>query len=144
MLFHVFLSFLHDANLLGDGVVEPGLVRESLRSCLAVVDGVTAEVGAQAAMLNLMVSNGSQIVAVRRADAPMSLRVLNSKSRRRSDHRRRPAAPAQDPGASSRTHFTLAARGDFDDAPPNGRWRPVPERALVTLSRDEDPRIEAL
>ena len=42
MVFHVFLSFLHDADSLNDGADEPGLVRESLRSCLAVVDGVTA------------------------------------------------------------------------------------------------------
>ena len=43
----------------------------------------------------------------------------------------------------ARMHFTLAA-SDFDDALPNGRWKGVAERAIVTMSRDEDPRIEAL
>ena len=40
-------------------------------------------------------------------------------------------------------HFTLAA-SDFDDALPNGRWKAVPDSAIVTMSRDEDPGIEAL
>jgi hypothetical protein len=40
-------------------------------------------------------------------------------------------------------HFSMAA-SDFDETPPNGRWKMVPERAIVTMSRDEDPRIEAL
>ena len=40
-------------------------------------------------------------------------------------------------------HFTLAA-SDFDEGPPNGRWKVVPDHAIVTMSRDEDPRIEAL
>ncbi len=43
----------------------------------------------------------------------------------------------------SRMHFALAA-SDFDDTPPNGRWKAVPECAMVTMSRDEDPRIEAV
>ena len=43
----------------------------------------------------------------------------------------------------SRMHFSMAA-SDFDETPPNGRWKMVPERAIVTMSRDEDPRIEAL
>ena len=43
----------------------------------------------------------------------------------------------------SRMHFSLAA-SDFEDAPPNGRWKAVPDCAIVTMSRDEDPRIEAL
>src|SRR5580704_9298174 len=80
VLFHVFLSFLHDSGRLNDGQVEPSLVREALRSSLAVVDGMTAEVGIEGAKLNLMVSNGDQLVAVHRSDAPMRLRVLSGKS----------------------------------------------------------------
>src|SRR6185437_5207562 len=55
VMFHVFLSFLHDAGLLNDGTVDAPLVREALRSSLAVVDGITAEVGATPVKLNLMV-----------------------------------------------------------------------------------------
>src|SRR5271165_6957873 len=49
VLFHVFLSFLHDAGRLNEGRVEAPLLAEALRSSLAVVDGMTAEVGATAA-----------------------------------------------------------------------------------------------
>ena len=43
----------------------------------------------------------------------------------------------------ARMHFTLVA-SDFDETPPNGRWKPVADCAIVTMTRDDDPRIEAL
>jgi predicted glutamine amidotransferase len=142
VLFHVFLSFLHDAGRLADGQVEPALVREALRSSLAVVDGMTAEVGGEAAKLNMMVSNGDLMVAVHRSDAVMRLRVLAGKADADivigDDPQLRRKIPEL-----SRMHFSLAA-SDFDEAPPNGRWKAVPECAIVTMSRDDDPRIEAL
>jgi glutamine amidotransferase len=142
VVFHVFLSFLHDAGRLNDGLVEGSLVREALRSSLAVVDGMTAEVGVEAAKLNLMVSNGDQLIALHRSDAAMRLRVLSGKSDADlvigDDPQLRRKIPEL-----SRMHFALAA-SDFDDTPPNGRWKAVPECAMVTMSRDEDPRIEAV
>jgi glutamine amidotransferase len=142
VFFHVFLSFLHDAGRLNDGLVEPPLVREALRSSLAVVDGMTAEVGLEAARLNLMVSNGDQLVALHRSDAPMRLRVLSGKSDADTVIGDDPQLRRKIPELA-RMHFSLAA-SDFDDAPPNGRWKAVPDRAIVTMSRDEDPKIEAL
>jgi glutamine amidotransferase len=142
VVFHVFLSFLHDAGRLNDGQVESSLVREALRSSLAVVDGMTAEVGVGAAKLNLMVSNGDQLIALHRSDAPMRLRALSGKADADlvigDDPQLRRKIPEL-----SRMHFSLAA-SDFEDAPPNGRWKAVPDCAIVTMSRDEDPRIEAL
>src|ERR1700751_662968 len=41
VLFHVFLSFLHDAGRLNDGLVEPSPVRAGWRSRLALGAGVT-------------------------------------------------------------------------------------------------------
>src|SRR5580692_2374 len=38
VVFHVFLSFLHDAGRLGDVQADGALMRDALRSCLAVVD----------------------------------------------------------------------------------------------------------
>jgi glutamine amidotransferase len=142
VVFHVFLSFLHDAGRLNDGLVEASLVREALRSSLAVVDGMTAEVGVEAAKLNLMVSNGDQLVAVHRSEAAMRLRVLSGKSDADTVIGDDPQLRRKVPELS-RVHFALAA-SDFDDAPPNGRWKAVPARAIVTMSRDEDPKIEAV
>jgi len=45
IVFHVFLSFLHDAGRLHDMSIEEAVVRDALRSTLAVVDGMTAEIG---------------------------------------------------------------------------------------------------
>lgn len=142
VLFHVFLSFLHDAGRLNDGLVEASLVREALRSSLAVVDGMTAEVGAEAAKLNVMVSSGDQLFAMHRSDAPMRLRVLAGKGDADvvigDDPQLRRKIPEL-----ARMHFTLVA-SDFDDAPPNSRWKAVSDCAIVTMSRDEDPRTETL
>ena len=142
VVFHVFLSFLHDAGRLNDGQVEPALLREALRSSVAVVDGMTAEVGGDVGQLNLMVSNGDVIVALHRSDREMRLRVLSGKADADlvigDDPQLRRKIPEL-----GRMHFSLAA-SDFDEAPPNGRWRAVPAGAIVTMLRDEDPQIEAL
>jgi glutamine amidotransferase len=142
VVFHVFLSFLHDASLLNDGVVEAPLVRKALLSSLSVVDGMTAEVGAEAAKLNIIVSNGDYLVAVHRSDAPMRLRVFSGSADADlvigDDLQLRRKVPE-----IARTHFTMAA-SDFDDPVPNGRWKVVPEYAIVTMSRDVDPRIEVM
>src|SRR5580693_1527417 len=80
VVFHVFLSFLHDAGLLNHESVETALVREALRSSLAVVDGITAEVGTMPGKFNVMVSNGGAVVALHRSDSPMCLRVFSGKA----------------------------------------------------------------
>ena len=142
VVFNVFLSFLHDAGRLNDGLVEAPLILDAIRSSLAVVDGMTAEVGALACKLNMMVSNGDSLVAVHRSDADMRLRTFSGKADAElviaDDPQLRRKVPEL-----SRVHFSIAA-SDFDDAVPNGRWKVVPECAIVTMSRDEEPRIEAL
>ncbi|MDP9151676.1 MAG: class II glutamine amidotransferase [Myxococcota bacterium] len=142
VVFHVFLSFLHDAGRLNDGLVELPLVLEALRSSLAVVDGMTAEVGAPAARLNLMVSNGERLIAVHRSDEEMRILVLSGKSDADGIIGDDPQLRRKIPEIA-RMHFTVAA-SDFDEPSPNGRWKSVPDHAIVTMSRDEDPRTEAL
>jgi glutamine amidotransferase len=142
VLFHVFLSFLHDAGKLSDGQVDAPEMIEALRSTLAVVDGITSEVGAPTANLNLVVSNGNQIVVVHRSDSAMRLRSYNGKADADAIIGDDPQLRRKIPELA-RTHFTVFA-SDFDETPPNGRWKAVPERAIVTLSRDEDPRIEKI
>ncbi|HSY25468.1 MAG TPA: class II glutamine amidotransferase [Polyangiaceae bacterium] len=142
VVFHVFLSFLHDASLLNNGNVEAPVVREALVSTLAVIDGMTAEVGATEAKLNILVSNGDYLVAVHRSDAPMRLRTFAGSADAEmvigDDLQLRRKVPE-----IARTHFTVIA-SDFDDPVPNGRWKVVPDRAIVMMSRDIDPRIEVM
>jgi glutamine amidotransferase len=142
VVFHVFLSFLHDAGRLGDGPVEGALAREALRSTLAVVDGMTSELGSGATQLNMMLSDGAELIAVHRSSAGMSVRTLSGRGDADAvigdDAQLRRKIPEL-----GRMHFTLIA-SDFDEAAPNGRWKVVPECAIVTMTRDDDPRIEAL
>lgn len=143
VVFHVFLSFLHDASLLNNGDdVEASVVREALVSTLAVIDGMTAEVGATEAKLNILVSNGDYLVAVHRSDASMRTRTFAGSSDAEmvigDDLQLRRKVPEL-----ARTHFSVIA-SDFDDPVPNGRWKVVPDRAIVVMSRDLDPRIEVM
>ncbi len=69
-VFHVILSFLHDAGQLDHPDVEPKVVLGALRSSVALLDRLCAEVGAPEPTLNLVLTNGRCAYAVRR-DAPM-------------------------------------------------------------------------
>ena len=140
LLFHVFLSFLHDAGRLNDGTVAAPVVREALRSSLAVVDGMAAEVGGAPSKLNLLVTNGDTMVAVHKGDA-MSFRSFSGRSDADmligEDTQLRRRAPEL-----STLVFTLIA-SDFE-APLPQRWKSVEGSAVVTLTRLDPPKIEAL
>jgi glutamine amidotransferase len=140
IVFHVFLSFLHDAGRLNDAVVEPAVIRDALRSSLAVVDGMTAEVGAEPGAMNVLITNGEFVVAAHR-NQRMAYRVFSG----RSDAdlligddlalRRKTPELAQ-------MHFVLLA-SDFDEDLP-ARWKQVGARSIVTLTRGYEPQIEGL
>lgn len=139
IVFHVFLSFLHDAGRLNDVVVEEGVVREALRSSLAVVDGMAAEVGGEASKVNLLLANGDVLVAVHKSDT-MCFRTFSGKSDADmiigDDTQLRRRAPEL-----SNMQFTLVA-SDFD-AEPSPRWKRVSPNALLTMTRGDGPRVEA-
>jgi glutamine amidotransferase len=151
IFFHVFLSFLHDAGRLNDLLVEPHVVREALRSSLAVVDGMTAEVGGEPGDVNILLTNGDCVVGLHRGRA-MAYRVFSGKPDADAiigdDLQLRRKTPEL-----AQMHFTLVA-SDFDsdapsvnlavEAPPPSRWKNVADRAIVTLTRGTDPQIEAL
>jgi predicted glutamine amidotransferase len=140
ILFHVFLSFLHDKGQLNDAVVEPQVVRDALRSCLALVDGMTAEIGADPGATNVLVANGEYMVAAHR-NQKMGVRVFSGKNDADAiigdDTMLRRKTPEL-----SQMHFTLLA-SDFDDEP-SARWKAIPDRAIVTLTRAHDPQTEDL
>jgi len=121
-----------------------------MRSTLSVVDGMTAEIGVDPGALNMLVTNGDVIVALHRNDA-MAYRQFSGKADADAligdDLQLRRRAPEL-----SQMHFVLLA-SDLDIAPPSGsldskspllRWKKVPERAIVTLTRGDDPKIEVL
>jgi predicted glutamine amidotransferase len=149
LLFYVFLSFLHDAGRLNDALTPPASVRDAVRSSVAVVDGMAAEVGGEPSKVNVLVSDGENIFALHRG-AQMGYRIFAGKGDA-------DALIGDDLGLRRKTpelaqmHFTLLA-SDFDDewsiaaSSPAvlSRWKVVPERAIVTVERGQEPHIEAL
>jgi len=65
-VFHLFLSFLHDAGQLDNLDVSDQAVLAALRSTVTLVDRLVNEVGAPRSNLNLILTNGRQLYALRR------------------------------------------------------------------------------
>jgi glutamine amidotransferase len=149
ILFYVFLSFLHDAGRLNDGISEPSHVRDALRSCVAVVDGLAAEVGGTSSLVNVLVSNGENIFALHRG-AQMGYRVLAGKGDAEALIDEDLNLRRKTPGLEQ-MHFVLLG-SDFDEdwslaaSTPavQPRWKVVPDRAIVTLERGKEPQIESV
>jgi predicted glutamine amidotransferase len=141
IVFHVFLSFLHDAGRLNDLVVELPVVQDALRSSLAVVDGMAAEVGGQPGLINLAVTNGEYLVAVHRAQK-MAYRVYSGRTDAETIIGDDPTLRRKTPELSQ-MHFVLLA-SDFDEEPSQQRWKSIADNTLTTLARGKEPAVEAL
>jgi glutamine amidotransferase len=141
LLFHLFLSFLHDAGQLDRPHVPANTARAALRSSLALVDRLCAEEGHGPSALNLLVASPEYVLAVH-GQGRMMLHVLHG---------------AQDlerilgDGGLGRMRLPdfAACRvsviaSDFENADTLAGWTTVPDRAIVTLTRTEDAHIEAI
>jgi predicted glutamine amidotransferase len=140
IVFHVFLSFLHDAGRLDNGAVSAEGVLEALRSSLAVIEGMAAEVGDGGDKMNLLVSNGNLVVAVHK-NAKMGYRHFSGKNDADIILGDDPQLRRRVPDLSH-MHFSLLA-SDFDEDP-GPRWKSVPTNAIVTMTRADSPKMEAL
>jgi glutamine amidotransferase len=139
LLFHLFLSFLHDAGDLGEAPVDPSATRQALRSTLALTERLRAEEGAVSHGMNLLVTDGEHMVAVHNS-ATMGYRVIKGRADLErllgDDTLRRIRIPDM---ASCR--FCLIA-SDFDEEPRG--WTMVAPHSLVTITRTDDPTNEGL
>lgn len=153
VLFHLVLSFLHDAGRLQDGGTDPRTVIGALSSTASLVDNILGEVGGRAGFpMNAILTNGEIVAALHRGDAQdhnrMAYRIVHG----RGDLDQLVADDAlrrvrlTDPGA---LRFTLLA-SDFAEAQLPDRpsaaaahaWTAVPARAIVVATRDADPIVE--
>lgn len=143
LVFYVFLSFLHDQGRLNDDIVEPQFVVEAVRRTVAVVDGLVAEVGAEPPAVNLMITNGHSVAALHRRER-MATRTFVGRQDALGvvgdEHDGRRKTPELD-----QLRFSLIA-SDFGDgaAALSPRWNQVPDRAIVLLTREQDPQAVAL
>lgn len=139
LVFHLFLSFLHDAGQLDRPLVDAPTAAGALRSTIALVDRLCAEEGAAATALNVLVSSPEYVLALSNGPA-MGYHVFQGQR----DLERlfgdgglgRMRIPDY---AASR--LTLIASDFEDDRIPEG-WTPVRQRAIVTFTRANEPIIE--
>jgi len=153
LLFHLFLSFLHDTGQLDRPAVDPQAARGALRGAVALVDGLCAEEGAPPTALNVLVANPEYLIAVHAGTAASSAPPGHAASVEmgyRVFQGQRDLERLFGDGGLGRmripdyatSRLTLVA-SDFDDGLPAG-WTAVPQRAIVTITRSDDPVIENL
>jgi glutamine amidotransferase len=141
LLFHLFLSFLHDGGKLQQPHVSPADARAALRSSLALVDRLSAEEGANPSGCNVLLTNGEFLVGTH-ASGNMAFRVIRGRHDLEDllgdDGLRRTRIPEM-----ATCHFCLLA-ADFDPAVRPVAYHDVPSPSLVTVQRGQDPVTEAL
>jgi glutamine amidotransferase len=139
LVFHLFLSFLHDAAELDRPHVDAKAAAAALRGAIALVDRLCAEEGAAATALNVLVANPEYVLALN-GGPPMAYRVFQGQ---------RDLERLFDDGGLGRmripdyasSRLTLIASDFEDDRIPEG-WTAVRERAIVTFTRANEPIIE--
>ena len=141
VVFHVFLSFLHDANRLNDGPVDPKAIASALRSTLQVVDQTSAEGGNAPSPIKMLVADGESIVGLQRGAENGSAMAYRTVGKGDTDMLvgDDPQLRRRSPDFANLRYAVLAS--DFDVEPP-ARWKRVGENAIVTLTRGDDPRVE--
>lgn len=139
LLFHLFLSFLHDAGQLHHPAVEPPHARAAIRSTISLVDRLCAEEGKGPTAMNMMLTTPDYLMAVH-GGATMAYRVL----RGRHDIERLFGEAELGKMPDLDTCRVALVGSDFDgDHTPAG-WTSVRERAIVTFTRLDAPHLEDL
>ena len=125
LLFHVVLSFLHDAGQLDSMDVADATLVSALRSSVTLLDRHSREVGAEPKSLTLALTNGRQLFALRRG-SPLALVEQERVPQRQSD------APGGTPTGSMR--YVIVASTPDDDNPSD--YRTVRDGEVVCVDRD--------
>jgi glutamine amidotransferase len=125
-IFHVFLSFLHDAGQLDSLDVTDQAVLAAVRSTIALVDRLVSEIGAPRSNLDLVLTNGRQLYALRHGSA-MAL-VERDRLSVPELQQSKPSRPTE------AVRYVLIANVDRDDLP--GGYRRIEDNQLVAVDRD--------
>lgn len=146
VLFHLVLSFLHDAGRLRDSRASADDLRGALASTMSLVDQVIREEGGDDEFpINALLSDGEILAAVHRsaADRPerMALRYVHGPTDLAAlvggDAMRK--VRLTDPGM---LRFSLVVSDLGESQARTAPWTTLPDRAIVLLSRDGEPRVE--
>ncbi len=139
LFFYLFLSFLHDAGHLDEAHVAPEYVATALRASISLVDRLSAEEGHGENRGDLLVTNGEHMIAVHR-NGVMAYRVLHGRHDVEELLGEDGLKQVRIPSIDS-TRFSLIA-SELDSVPQG--WTPVEGRAIVTMTRTDDPVTEPL
>jgi len=122
--FAVLLSFLHDAGQLDHPEADPKIVLNAIRSTVALVTRLCAEVKAPEPTLNLMLTNGRELYALRRGGPVFwAQRAITS------------------PKGGGTFRYVLVC-SDGEDVPVD--YQPLEADSILMVDRDLDVTIQAL
>lgn len=124
-LFHVFLSFLHDAGQIDAVDVAPSAVVGALRSTVTLLERHANEVGAPAGSTSLAVTNGRELYVLCKG-SPLVLVERDRLALRESDA---PSARASDP-----VRYMLVTSRVEPTLPPG--YRDLRDGEVVSVNRD--------
>jgi len=139
LLFHLFLSFLHDSGRLQDAEVGGADVRSALRATMSLVDRLTQEEGLTPRGQNLLLTDGEQMVAMHGA-ANMAYRVYAGQHDLEELLGEDGLRPTRVQDIATARVCLLVADYDGDAS----RFTTVPERSILTMTRGADPVVEAI
>ena len=141
LLFHLFLSFLHDAGQLDRPAIESSDARAALRSSISLIDRLCAEEGTGSSAMNIVVTCAEYLLAVHGGN-PMAYRTIQGRSDLERLFGDAGLGRMRIPDLAT-CRFTIVASDFEDDQIPVG-WTPVAPRAIVTTTRTDDPFIEPI
>lgn len=119
LVFHLFLSMLHDAGTLDDPNLAPTHIRRALRDTIALVDAVAEKAGMAWRHGNIVVSNSRSMMAVRLGEPLEVRRLKQQKDPRRPESQFKAVLVVSSPD--------LRGESGFEELPP---------RSAVAISRD--------
>lgn len=125
-VFHVFLAFLHDAGQLDSTDVADQAVLGALRSTLTLIDRLVSEVGAPRSNMDMVLTNGRQLYALRRG-TPM---VLVERDRLAFPDEKREHGQSSRPGATVR-YVLIASSEQVPEA-----YSELADNEMISVDRD--------
>lgn len=135
LFFHAVLSFLHDAGQLDNPDIDDRHVLHALRSSVSLVDRLAAEVGGKPGTLNLVLTNGRKLYAMRRG------KPLSFVERHGLHDTRSPAGSARAEAEAAALRYVMVLSDGPTLAP---GWRDVEEAHVLVVDRDLQTSIHAL
>jgi glutamine amidotransferase len=138
LLFHLFLSFLHDGGKLDHHNVSVSDAFGALKSSLGLLDRIAKESGVGATRLNILMATPDYLLASHRGE-PMAYRLLHGREDLEPLFAQKGSEKLRMPDLEPCRLAVVAS--DFEsDGIPQG-WTEVPMGAMIAFSRTHEPTI---